>query len=341
MDLPELIERLSDPAAYPDPTATVEVRQTHISAVFLTDRFVYKVKKPVAPGFLDFSTLDKRRHYCEEEVRLNRRLAPGVYLGVVPVARAGHGVRVEGDGEDVEWAVKMVRLPDDATLQAKLLRGEVTAGLVEQLARRVAGFHRTAEGGERVATYGRFEAVARAIRDVVAKAMTQAGRAIDPADAERLVKVTEAELARHRALIDRRAAAGMIRDCHGDLRLDHVYHFPDRDSPADLVAIDCIEFNEAFRFIDPIADAAFLVMDLKFHGRPDLAHAFTEAYLTAAGDEDGRALVPLYTAYRAGVRASVEGLLLAEPEVPQAERAGALAKARAHWRLALGEFAGL
>ena len=117
MDLAQLIEALSDPAAYPDPVGEVEVRQTHISAVFLAGPYVYKVKKPVEFGFLDFSTLAKRRHYCEEEVRLNRRLAPEVYLGVVPVTRDARGVRVEGDGEVVEWAVKMRRLPDEATLQ--------------------------------------------------------------------------------------------------------------------------------------------------------------------------------------------------------------------------------
>jgi aminoglycoside phosphotransferase family enzyme len=120
MDLTQMIEVLSDPAAYPDPVGEVEVRQTHISAVFLAGPHVYKGKKPVEFGFLDFGTLAKRRHYCEEEVRLNRRLAPEVYLGVVPVTRSGRRIRVEGDGEVVEWAVKMRRLPDDATLQNRL-----------------------------------------------------------------------------------------------------------------------------------------------------------------------------------------------------------------------------
>src|SRR6516162_7125192 len=148
MDLPRLIAALSDPAAYPYPVASVEVRQTHISAVFLAGPYAYKVKKPVNPGFLDFSTLEKRLHFCEEEVRLNRRLAPTVYLGVVPVVQTGKGLQVEVEGEVVEWAVKMQRLPDEATLLQRLGRGEVGRELVESLADRIASFHRRAEASE-------------------------------------------------------------------------------------------------------------------------------------------------------------------------------------------------
>jgi predicted kinase len=144
-------------------------------------------------------------------------------------------------------------------------------------------------------------------------------------------------LTRLRPLIAARAARGVPRDCHGDLHLDHVYYFPEQQPPADLVIIDCIEFNERFRFIDPVADMAFPVMDLKFHGRRDLARAFVDAYVHAAGDNEGSPLLPLYTAYRATVRGMVEGLELAEKEVPGAERAAALVRARAHWFLALAE----
>src|SRR6516162_6765997 len=128
MELARLIEALSDRAAYPDPVETVDVRHTHISVVFLAGPFAYKIKKPVNLGFLDFSTLEKRRHFCEEEVRLNRRLAPEVYLGVVPVSRTGLAVRMEGPGAAVEWAVKMKRLPEEATLAKRLQHGQVEAG---------------------------------------------------------------------------------------------------------------------------------------------------------------------------------------------------------------------
>ena len=134
MDLSHLIAALSQPAAYPDPVAAVQVIQTHISVVFLAGSFAYKVKKPVHPGFLDFSTLENRHHFCQEEVRLNRRLAPDVYRGVVPIVMAGGGLRIEGEGEPVEWAVKMLRLPDGVTLHERLQRNEVGRDLVEALA---------------------------------------------------------------------------------------------------------------------------------------------------------------------------------------------------------------
>jgi aminoglycoside phosphotransferase family enzyme/predicted kinase len=337
MELPQLIEALSDPAAYPYPVEAVEVRQTHISAVFLSGPFAYKVKKPVNPGFLDFSTLEKRRHFCDEEVRLNRRLAPQVYLGVVPVVMAAKGLQFEGKGEVVEWAVKMRRLPDEATLQERLRRGEVGPELIEALADRVASFHRRAETNERITSFGRFEVVARTVRDVYQLAAPQVGSTVSRAVFDRAKTLTEESLSRLNPLIESRAAGGMTRDCHGDLHLDHIYSFTEEESPADLVIIDCIEFNEQFRFIDPVADMAFPAMDLAFYGRRDLGRAFADAYFRSSGDEEGRALLPLYTAYRATVRGTVEGLLLTEKEVPAAERAAALQRARARWLLALTE----
>ena len=337
MELVQLIEALADPAAYPFPVDRVEVHQTHISVVFLAGRFAYKVKKPVDLGFLDFTSLDRRRHFCEEEVRLNRRLAPSVYLGVVPVARTSTGLALEGPGEAVEWAVKMERLPAEATLGARLGSGDVGPAQMAELARRLASFHRQAEAGEHIASFGRFDVVARNARENFTQAAAQVGVTVGAGVLDRLRALTERSLARLRPLIESRAGRGVPRDTHGDLHLDHVYLFPDRPPPADLVIIDCIEFNERFRFADPVADMAFLVMDLLFHGRGDLAGAFAEAYFQAARDAEGTALLPFYTAYRAAVRGKVEGLEAAEAEVPEVERADARARARAHWLLALGE----
>jgi aminoglycoside phosphotransferase family enzyme/predicted kinase len=337
MDLAQLIEALSDPASYPGSVAEVEVRQTHISVVFLAGPHVYKLKKPVEFGFLDFSTLAKRRHYCEEEVRLNRRLAPEVYLGVVPVTRGEGGIRVEDGGEVVEWTVKMRRLPDEAMLPNRLQRGEVGIGVVEALAHKVASFHAQAESGPRIAAFGRFEVVARNAQENFEQSAVHVGTTIHQAVFTRTQTLTEQALAGHRVLIESRAERGVPRDTHGDLRLGHVYVFPDRPPPDDLVIIDCIEFNERFRFADPVADMAFLVMGLTFQGYRDLARTFTESYFQASGDTEGRALVPYYTAYRAAVRGKVEGLKLARPEISEADRAATLAKARGSWLLALGE----
>jgi len=337
MELAPLIEALSAAAAYPCPVEAVEVRHTHISVVFLAGPSAYKVKKPVNLGFLDFSTLDKRRHFCEEEVRLNRRLAPEVYLGIVPVSRTGLAVKMEGEGEVVEWAVKMKRLPEEATLEKRLQRGQVEVGQLKALARKVASFHARAEGGEHISTFGRFQVVARNARENFEQAAPQVGTTVSQPVFERLRGLTEEALTRLRPLIESRAERGVPRDTHGDLHLDHVYLFPESAPPGDLVIIDCIEFNERFRFADPVADMAFLAMDLRFHGRRDLAGAFAEEYFRASGDEEGRAVLPFYVAYRAAVRGKVEGFELLEKEIPETEHKVALAKARAHWLLALGE----
>lgn len=336
MDLAELIEALSAPAAYPHSVDKAEVRQTHISVVFLAGEYVYKIKKPVNPGYLDFSTLDKRLHFCREEVRLNRRLAPDVYLDVVPVVRTASGLKWEAEGETAEWAVKMRRLPKEATLQDRLRRDEVGAELVESLAGKIASFHRTADTNERIASFGRFDAVDRIIRDVFANSAPQVGKTVSRAVFDRIRSLTEEMLARLHPLIEDRAGRGTPRDTHGDLRLDHIYYFPDKQPPADVVIVDCIEFNEQFRFIDPVSDMAFVVMDLAFHGRRDLARTFADAYFRA-GDDEGRALLPLYTAYRATVRGEVKGMLVTEKEVPEAERTAAEESSRAHWLLALSE----
>lgn len=250
MDLPQIIKALSNPGAYTDPHGQVEVRHTHISAVFMVGPHVYKVKKPVALGFLDFSTLAKRRHFCEEEVRLNRRLAPDVYLGVVPVTRDDKEVRVEGNGEVIEWAVKMRRLPDEAALQSRLPRGEVGVQVMRALARKIASFHAQAASGPRVASFGRFEVVAGNARENFAQSTAHVGATVSTTVLARTAALTEEALTNHRGLIESRAERGVPRDTHGDLRLSHVYYFPDQQPPGDLVIIDCIEFNELF--VSPI-----------------------------------------------------------------------------------------
>lgn len=339
MKLARLIADLADPRAYPRSIGveSVEVRQTHISVVFLDGPYVYKIKKPLDLGFLDYSTLERRRYFCEREVQLNRRLAPAVYLGVVPITDDPAGLRMEGQGKVVEWAVKMVHLPDSATFRTRLHRGELSHELLESLARRLATFHGGAEGGPSVARFGRFEIVAGNARENFDQSAAQVGTTLGRAVFDRLRELTESALDGLRATIDARAARGVPRDGHGDLRLDHIYHFPDRAPPDDLVIIDGIEFNDRFRCGDPVADVAFPVMDLVRYGRRDLARTFADAYFRASDDVEGRTLLPFYTAYRAAVRGKVEGMESIEAEVPEAERAEALARARAHWLLALGE----
>lgn len=336
-EFPSLLHQLSQPGAFPVPVPRVDVRQTHISAVFLGGDCAYKIRKPVRLPFLDFSTLDKRRHDCEEEVRLNRRLAASIYLGVVPITRDAQGLHFEGEGTPIEWGVKMRRLPDEATLQRHVLAGLVTVEQLIGLGERLARFHKGANRNRHISSFGRFEAVALNLRQNLELARPQVGQTVTEPVWTSLVARQEELLAEHRFLIDSRAERGVPCETHGDLHLDHVYFLPESPPPNDVAMIDCIEFNERFRYTDPIADMAFLVMDLKFHGRRDLARAFAEAYFLESGDEEGRSLLPLYSGYRAAVRGKVEGMLLEEPEVPQLERDGARERARAHWLLAQGE----
>lgn len=337
MDAQQLIAALSRPEAYPYAVDRVELVQTHISLVFLAGEFVYKIKKAVQLSFVDFSTLERRRHFCEQEVQLNRRLAPQVYLGVVPIVQSATGLQVEGEGEAIEWAVKMQRLPDAATLASRLQRQSIDTAVVVRLARKIAAFHAQARTDDYIAGFGQFDVVAGNARDNFRDMQPQVGQAVSPAVFQRVQALTEQTLTQLQPLIERRVREGRIRDTHGDLRLGHVYFFPERPPPDDLVILDCIEFNDRFRHADPIADMAFLVMDLLHHGQRDLARLFTSAYLEASGDAAGAALVPFYTAYRSLVRAKVNGLKAAASEVPAAERQRARQRARSHWLLALTE----
>ncbi len=338
MDLTRLIEGLSLPSAYGGAVDAVEVHQTHISAVFLAGSLAYKIKKPVDLGFVDYSTIERRRHCCEEEVRLNRRLAPDVYLGVVPVNRQGDSVRIEGTGEVVEWAVKMRRLPDAATLSARISRrrrGDRRGRGAVAPARPLPRIGPI--GARRLPPPARSRRSSRNARENFDQAARHVGLTVSRTTLDRLRDRTRLALERLRDSIESRASRGVPRDTHGDLRLDHVYWFPDRRPPDDWVVVDCIEFDARYRHADPIADIAFLAMELTLEGRSDLAGSFIEEYLRAADDEEGRGLLPFYRAYRAMVRGKVEGMKTEESEVPEADRAAARVRARALWLHALSE----
>lgn len=336
LSVDRLLRDLASPAAYPHPVDHVEVVQTHISLVFLAGERVYKLKKPVDLGFVDYSTLARRRACCEAEVTLNRRLAPDVYLGVVPVTARRGRLRLGGSPRAaLEWAVVMRRLPDARTLAALVEADAADAPLLERVGRRLAAFHREARGGPDVARWARHEAVAANCRDNLRDVRPLVGAALSARVLDRLARLTELRLLELRSTIEARAAAA--RDGHGDLRLEHV-HVP-ADPAADPRVIDCVEFSEALRCADPASDVAFLAMELLRAARPDLAAVFLRAWQDAAGDAGARAVLPFYVGYRALVRAKVDGFTARAAEVPAAQRARAVARARAHALLALGALA--
>ncbi|MCS7167579.1 MAG: AAA family ATPase [Gemmatales bacterium] len=335
MGLRDLLDALTNVRAYPFPVDKVEVRQTHISAVFLAGPFAYKIKKPVHFSFVDFSTLEKRRYYCQREVVLNQRLAPQVYCGVVPITVTDYGVAVEGDGRVVEWAVKMLRLPDEATLEWQVHHDIVEHATITQVAERIAAFHRQAERHPRIATYATAEKIAELAQGNLEVGQQQIGHTISATVYRRLYELTSSRWAELRSLFDARVRRLVPCDTHGDLRLEHIYILPDQPPPQNITIIDCIEFNDAFRYADPVADMAFVVMDLLYENRRDLADLFAARYFEASGDEEGRQLLAWYAAYRAAVRGKVRALLAQEPEVSGDYRQRALAEARRYWLLAL------
>jgi aminoglycoside phosphotransferase family enzyme/predicted kinase len=342
-DQAALVRALADPAFYPHRPASVEHVQTHISHVFLAGPYVYKLKKPVRFPFLDASTPARRRTLCEDELRLNWRLAAPVYLCVLPITRERDGrFALDGRGPAVDRVVWMRRLPAERMLDRLVEMGTADAGTLGRLARMLSDFHASAPTGPAVAVYAAPEALLTAWRHVLGLAAPLLGGALPPATHTILASFGPAFLAQHDTLLRTRQAAQRIRVGHGDLRAEHVCIL-DAPVPAapphvplapGIYVIDCIEFSHALRCNDIASEIAFLAMDLERLGRPDLADAFVDAYVVASGDRELRTLLPFYSAYRACVRGAVEGLKAAELEVEPAERLAATARARQYFALA-------
>ena len=281
---------------------------THVSWVFLTDREVWKLKRPVDYGFVNYTTLDRRQRCCEEEVRLNRRLAPDVYLGVVPVRLGpeGHGFGPEGD--IVDYAVRMRRLPDEASAEALVRRRALTPEHLARLAARLAKFFADADPAPSMGAID-------VIRDNVLENFAQVEPFVDrfvSRETFRAVRgwqlgVLERDAGRFRARVEQ----GRIRDGHGDLRLEHVY-FEDSDP----IVIDCVEFNERLRCGDTAADVAFLAMELTVRDRRDLAELLLAGFALESDDYDLYGVVDFYVGYRAWVRGKVAAFLAADPSTP-------------------------
>jgi hypothetical protein len=330
MESPAVVSALSRPTAYPDRPGHVSMRQTHISWLFFTERFVYKVKKPVNYGFLDFTTLAARHFFCEEEVRLNRRLAPDVYLDVVAVKRHDGGLRLGGPGATVDYAVQMRRLPEDRMLPALLAKGEVTTATMQGLARRMADFHAQADTGAHVDQDGTLAVILANWRENFTQTRPWRGFPL-PQAAYDTIQTRVLDFCRLReALFAERVAAGRIRDGHGDLRAEHIC------LTEPIAIFDCIEFNQRFRYGDVAADVAFLAMDLDERGYPEFAQAFVHAYMDYAGDAGLPAVLDFYTCYRAFVRAKVACFRLEDATLGAAEQRTALGAARRYCQLAVG-----
>ena len=348
-----LIEGLRRPDSYPlsvrsgiqfsnaDPDA-VELHETHISWVFLVGDHAYKLKKPVRNEFLDYSTLEKRKHFCEEELRLDRRYAADLYLDVVPITLCNGKPQMEGEGDPVEYAVKMRRFPNDALLSERIESGTLSTEEVFLLAEKIAEFHQSAE---RLKTrpaedpLGSIELIYENAADNFAPI-----EGVVTGDAARTVRVL-AEWTRdyfedHRQLFSQRLHNGFIRECHGDMHLANIVHWNGK-----LIPFDGIEFNDSFRWIDVINDAAFVAMDFAARERLDLCRSYINAYLEHTGDHASLAVLRWYLVYRALVRAKVAAIRSGQPDQSDGEKAAAIDDCDRHvelaYRFSLHDEAGL
>jgi len=302
--------------------------QTHISWVFIASPFVFKVKKPVNLGFLDFSTLEKRRYFCQREVDLNRRLCPEIYLGVVPIYKTASGFSFDADGQIAEYAVKMRELPHDCFLNELLEKDRVGEKEIARVILRLHRFYESETPSPEIEQWGAPEKLKISTDENFAQVEPFIGKTISAAAFEAIRHYTNEFYVRNEDVFRERIQQHRIRDCHGDLHLDHIHITSER-----LSIFDCIEFNDRFRFIDIANDLAFLAMDFDFEGRSDLANLALQTAAREFQDDGLLKIADFYKCYRAFVRGKVESIQAAEPETEKPEQHEKLA-AR-YFRLAL------
>ena len=305
-----LVRALLDPSAYDHPVDSVELIETHISWIFLTGSFAYKLKKPVNLGFVDFSTPERRRRCCEEELRLNRRLAADLYLGLRNLHGPPERAHLGGEGPVIEVLVQMRQFQQRDLLPEALRRGEVKPDQIDRLADDLAHFHARAAQASPADPWGTPD---RVLEPALANLETLEQLGQSPPDGEAMACWTRMELTRLQPLLEARRERGRIRECHGDLHLGNMALHGDR-----IRVFDCLEFSPPLRWIDPISDLAFLVMDLQERGHDDLALRLLNRWLETGGDHGALPLLPWYLAYRALVRAKVTALRLQQPDLAPA-----------------------
>lgn len=331
--LPEFIQSLLRPEAYPHPVGDIKVIQTHISYVLMTGQFVYKIKKPVNLGFLDFTTLDRRRYYCEREVWLNKRLAPAIYDRVVGVTSDGQSY-IEGPGEVIEYAVKMLQMPEDRMMDRLIKEGKLTQLMVEQIVQKLVPFYVKAAAGPEIDFYGEPSQIGFNLEENFRQTEAYVGRALSRECFETIREYSLSTLDSKADLFKDRIKSKKIRDGHGDLYSANIC------IADDVYVYDCIEFNERFRYADIASDVAFLAMDLDFHGLHYLSTYFTDRFAQLSDDHPLGAILDFYKCYRAYVRGKVHCLSADGKDMEQEGRERALFTAQKYFGLAY-QYAGI
>lgn len=302
--------------------------QTQMSFLFLTGDYVYKVKKPVDLGYLDYTTLEKRHFYCQQELILNKRLCPTVYLAVVPIAGKEGVILIEGEGKIIEYAVKMRQLSEERMMDKLLPKGQVSPEMIREVAQKLADFHRKAETSPEISTYGDLPTIITNTEENFAQTQKYICVSLSSEQYQAIETYTHDFIERNTPLFHKRVKEGKIRDCHGDLHAAHIC-FAD-----DIHIYDCIEFNDRFRYCDIASEIAFLAMDLDRYRRADLSQHFITAYVEESADEELLELLNFYKCYRAYVRGKVESFKLDDPYISEEEKKEVLSIARHYFELA-------
>jgi len=325
---PFLQKVLLNPEIYPDHPRAIKFIETHISLLFLTGNYVYKVKKPVDFGFLDFTSLEKRKYFCEQEVTLNRRLSPNIYLGVVRITKEGKQIMLGGKGELVEFAVMMKQIPEDFLMDKLLEKKQVTPKMIEAVSEKLVRFYFAAETNDLIKSFARPERIKQDTDENFDQTEKYIETTISKEIYEEVRNRTNHFFKTNEAIFHQRITSDQIRDCHGDLRLEHIFW------GEEISIFDCIEFNERFRYTDVAADIGFLAMDLDYHGRQDLSEHLVRAFIGESGDQELIEVLDFYKCYRAYVRGKVESFRLDDPHIPEEEKKEAQKRAQKYFSLA-------
>jgi len=323
-----IVRALLESQAYPHKPQKIELVQTQMSFIFLTGEYVYKIKKSVNLGYLDYTTLEKRYFFCHQELELNRRLCPGAYLAVVPIVEEKGELRIEGRGKAIEYAVKMKQLPQDRMMDVLLPRGQVTQEMIAKVAEKLVSFHQKAETNQKITAFGKLDVIRQNTDENFAQTEKYIGISITAEEYQHIKNYTDNFIDSNTSLFDKRVKEGKIRDCHGDLHAAHVC-FTD-----DICIYDCIEFNDRFRYSDVAAEIAFLAMDLDRYQQSGLSLHLVNTYVELSHDEELLKLLNFYKCYRAYVRGKVESFKLDDRYIPEEEKAKVLNAARSYFQLA-------